>query len=144
MTVVWRICRAPYADLSGEGARRFGGRWNSPGRAMVYAAGPAALAALEVRVHLDLPFDLVPADYVLIGIETASASVERVATMPPDPARFGDVWLAEARSALLDVPSAIVPESANVLVNPAHPEAAGLHIVSRRPFGFDRRLWLPS
>lgn len=92
-------------------------------------------------MHLDLPFDLLPADYVLIGIETASATVERVATMPADPTGFGDAWLAEARSALLSVPSAIVPESANVLANPAHPEAAGIGIVSRRPFAFDRRLW---
>jgi len=58
--LAWRLCRAPFADLSGEGARLYGGRWNSSGRAMVYAAGDAALAVLEVRVHLDLPPDLVP------------------------------------------------------------------------------------
>ena len=60
---------APFADLSGEGARLYGGRWNSSGRAMVYAASDAALAVLEVRVHLDLPPDLIPDDYVLLKLD---------------------------------------------------------------------------
>jgi len=61
--LAWRLCRRPHADLSGEGARRLGGRWNSPGRPLIYLAEHPALAALEVRLHLDLPFDLLPADY---------------------------------------------------------------------------------
>ncbi len=63
---LWRLTRAVHADLSGEGARRFGGRWNSPGRPLVYTAAEAALTVLEVRVHLDLPFELLPDDYVLL------------------------------------------------------------------------------
>jgi RES domain-containing protein len=67
--LAWRLCREPFADLAGEGARRYGGRWNSPGRPNVYAASSAALAVLEVHVHLDLPLDLLPDDYLLLTIE---------------------------------------------------------------------------
>lgn len=139
----WRVCRAPYADLSGEGARLYGGRWNAPGRAMLYAAADAALAALEVRVHLDLAPELIPDDYVLVEIDLDGLSVERVAQAPDDPRGFGDLWLAQRRSAILSVPSAIVAESRNLLLNPAHPDARAATIVSQRPFAFDRRLWLP-
>ena len=52
---LWRLTRRPFADLEGRGAARFGGRWNRPGRPMVYTTAEASLAVLEVRVHLDLP-----------------------------------------------------------------------------------------
>jgi len=107
----WRICRDAYADLTGEGARLWGGRWNSPGRPLVYAADSAALAVLEVRVHLDLSFDLLPADYVLLTLDLGTASIETVPSLPPDTAAFGDAWLAAGRTAVLQVPSVIVPES---------------------------------
>ena len=68
MIIGWRLCRRQHADLTGHGARVFGGRWNSPGRPVVYLAEHPALAALEVRVHLDLPFELIPADYVLMRV----------------------------------------------------------------------------
>lgn len=142
--LAWRLCRSPFADLSGEGAGRHGGRWNSPGRPLVYGASSAALAVLEVRVHLDLPPDLIPEDYVLMAIDLAGVPVETVAALPDDPRTFGDAWLAEGRTAILQVPSLIVPESANLLLNPAHPAAAAARIVSTRPFSFDRRLWLPD
>lgn len=143
MTFAWRLRRAPFADLTGDGARRFGGRWNSPGRPLVYAASTAALVVLEVRVHLDLPPELVPDDYVLMAIETGGLEVETVETIPEDPCAFGDAWLREARSPVLRVPSAIVPESANLLLNPAHPASGKARVISVRSFSFDRRLWLP-
>lgn len=142
--LAWRICRRSYADLSGEGARRLGGRWNSPGRALVYAAETAALAVLEVRVHLDLDWSLLPADYVLVGIDLDALSVERVEAFPGDAVAFGDAWLAAGRSAVLSVPSAIVPESRNLLLNPAHSEAARADVAMTRPFVFDERLWRPG
>src|ERR1700730_14515011 len=114
--VVWRITAAPFADLSGEGARLFGARWNSPGRAMLYTAEDAALAVLEVRVHLDLSWDLLPDDYVLMKIEVPDLPVENITGLPPDPISVGDKWLASATTPLLRVPSYIVPESFNVLV----------------------------
>jgi RES domain-containing protein len=139
----WRLCRKPFADLSGDGARLYGGRWNSPGRPLLYAASTAALAVLEVRVHLDLPPDLIPDDYVLMSIDLAGLSIETVSDMPSDPQAFGDGWLREQRTAVLQVPSAIVPESANLLFNPAHPSASNAKVSAMRSFDFDRRLWLP-
>jgi RES domain-containing protein len=143
--VCWRIARAVYADLSGTGALITGGRWNSPGRPVVYTAADASLAVLEVRVHLDLPPDLLPDDYVLMRIEAATPpDIERVDVSPSDTRAFGDAWLASGRSAVLDVPSAIVPESRNILINPTHPDARAFAIASMRPFGFDSRLWLDA
>lgn len=141
--LAWRLCREPFADLTGEGARRYGGRWNTPGRPLVYAASGAALAVLEVRVHLDLPPELLPDDYVLLAIDLGDMAVEELTRLPADPAAFGDTWLAGQRTPVLRVPSVIVPESPNTLLNPAHPAAGQVRIVGRRRFAFDRRLWLP-
>ena len=141
---LWRLARAPFADLSGGGARRFGGRWNSPGRALVYTTAEAALTVLEVRVHLDLPPELLPDDYVLLTLEEPDALLEQGPSLTePQACRvFGDQWLIEQRSALLQVPSVIVPESANVLLNPAHPDALAVQMIHQRPFSFDARLFL--
>ena len=144
MTVVWRICRRPFADLSGKGARLYGGRWNSPGRPLIYTAEAAALAVLEVRVHLDLDWDTLPDDYVLVSIDLGALVPEAIANLPADPRAMGDAWLRSGRSALLRVPSQIVPESHNVLINPAHADASSITIGSIRSFAFDRRLWLPD
>jgi RES domain-containing protein len=140
--IAWRLCRRPHADLSGEGARQFGGRWNSPGRPVVYLAEHPALAALEVRVHLDLPFELLPADFVLMRVlvpDNPNTVFEAVANT----VAAGDAWLAEARSAVLRVPSVLVPHAWNVLFNPNHSDAAGAELRSVEPFGFDPRLWRP-
>jgi RES domain-containing protein len=138
---IWRLCRRPFADLSGDGARLYGGRWNSPGRPMIYAAETAALAVLEVRVHLDLDGSVLPDDYVLMAIDTGHGVAEEIAQAPADPCAVGDAWLASGRSALLRVPSFVVAESANALANPLHRDAAKFAIVSLRPFAFDARLW---
>jgi len=139
--LAWRLCRAPFADLTGDGARLYGGAWNSPGRPLVYMASTAALAVLEVRVHLDLPFELLPDDYVLMTIDLTDLAVEELPDLPPDRRAFGDAWLREGRTPVLQVPSVIVPESANLLLNPAHPDGGRARIVRTRPFGFDARLW---
>ena len=141
MTTVWRICRRPFADLSGDGARLYGGRWNTPGRPLIYGAETAALAVLEVRVHLDLDWDMLPDDYVLVAIDTAAIVAETIQEPPDDPRVIGDAWIESRRSALLRVASFIVPESYNVLINPTHPDALSIQLGSIRPFQFDRRLW---
>lgn len=138
----WRLCRRPYADLTGEGSRRFGGRWNSPGRPIVYLAEHPALAALEVRVHLDLPFDLLPADFVLMHVEVPD-TLNAVTEANSDTVAVGNAWLADARSAALRVPSVLVPHAWNILWNPLHPDAVGAEIREIEPFGFDPRLWQP-
>jgi RES domain-containing protein len=119
--------------MSGEGARLYGGRWNSPGVAMVYAAQSLSLAQLELLVHLE-------AEAVLRGhwrsLEVAVApeailECESWAELPVDYAAWpapastraiGDRWVAEAVSVGLSVPSAITPGERNLLLNPAHPD----------------------
>lgn len=108
---------------------------------MVYLCSTAALTVLEVRVHLDLPPALLPDDYVLMAVALAGLGVETLQNLPNNPADFGESWLAERRTAVLEVPSSIVPESTNLLLNPAHPDAASASIISTRRFGFDNRLW---
>lgn len=108
---------------------------------MVYAARDAALAVLEVRVHLDLPPSLLPADFVLAQIDCGALASDRIDALPVNPREIGDSWLASSTTALMEVPSFIVPESSNVLVNPAHVDAQSIRIVSIRPFVFDERLW---
>ena len=147
--IVWRLARLAHAKLDGEGARLAGGRWNTQGRAAVYTSSRLSLAALELLVHTDVP--LVPSDLVAFEIEipdaTAVETVE-VATLPkdwripghPDCRSIGDSWLAEERTAVLRVPSAVVPEEWNYIINPAHRAAKSIQIVGRRKFAFDSRL----
>jgi RES domain-containing protein len=140
--VAWRLCRRPHADLTGEGARRFGGRWNSPGRPVVYLAEHPALAALELRVHLDLPLELLPDDFVLMRVDVPDGPTSGIEA-PADTVATGDAWLIEGSSASLRVPSVLVPHAWNVLVNPGHAEAARAEIREIEPFRFDPRLWQP-
>ena len=140
--LAWRLCRRAYADLSGEGARRFGGRWNSAGRPLVYLAEHPALAAVEVRVHLDLPFELLPVDYVLMQVVVPD-SPDRMFASDADSVEVGDTWLTHAQSCALLVPSVLVPHAWNVLLNPRHPDAGQAAVRTIEAFGFDPRLWRP-
>jgi RES domain-containing protein len=140
--LAWRLCRRPYADLSGEGSRLFGGRWNSRGRPVVYLAEHPALAMLEVRVHLDMPFELLPGDYVLIGVTVPDRLVAD-AEQYDSTAAVGDAWLASGTSAGLRVPSVLSPHAWNVLLNPRHAAATEAAVASVEPFRFDPRLWRP-
>jgi RES domain-containing protein len=147
--ILWRLARLAHAKLDGEGARLAGGRWNSRGRAAVYASSRLSLAALELLVHTDVP--LVPPDLVAFEIEvpdTIPVETVDVASLPkdwrlpghPSCRAIGDTWLAEERTAVLRVPSAVVPEEWNFLINPAHAAAKAIHVVGRRKFAFDSRL----
>lgn len=141
----WRIARKVHADLSGEGARLTGGRWNSPGRPAVYLASEASLALLEVRVHLDLPLDLLPSDYVYMEIDLSDLDIED-AELPPEEdlcRGIGNQWLDSLRTPLLRVPSVIVPFSSNLLLNPKHPDADQAKIADLHSCSFDPRLWRP-
>ena len=152
--VAWRLVRAPFADLSGRGAERHGGRWNSPGRPMVYLSLEASLPVLEVLVHLDLPPEMMPEDYLLMRVDLGQiitrhgeASVETWpgrADEPGETRRFGDRWLAERRTPLLRVPSRIVEEASNLLLNPMHPATRELGPPRTRAFTFDPRLLPPT
>lgn len=147
---VWRLSRRRYVALDGEGARLYGGRWNREGTAVVYASSSLALAALELLVHVD-PED-VPDDLVALAIDVpddAPREAVAVAELPEDWDRVadhpactarGDRWARAGASLALLVPSVLVPEEANVLLNPAHPRMRGVQVVATRAFAFDRRL----
>lgn len=150
MGQAWRIVKARHAAVAfdGEGARLFGGRWNSPGTRLVYSSGTQALAALESLVHLNPP---VAFPFVIIPIGFDPALVETVAlsglpagwNREPPPAftqHLGDRWVEEARSAILEVPSALIPSEANYLLNPAHPNFKRVRVGKPIPFSFDPRL----
>ena len=142
---VYRLARAPFAALDGEGARRYGGRWNSPGRPLVYAAASPSLAVLEILVHLDLPPELVPSDYRLLTIEVPDAlPMAHLEAVPADPAACraaGDAFLQDGGFAALSAPSVVVPQERNLLINPAHPSAASVRTVRNEPFAIDARLF---
>ncbi len=135
----WRLCRRPFADLSGEGARLYGGRWNRRGLPVVYLAEHPALAALEVLVHLDLPPELVPNDYVLLRAELPFRATDAVIAADTKPMELGNDWLRGGETPLLRVPSALVPHSHNFLLNPIHRSSARARIVSVEPYAFDSR-----
>jgi RES domain-containing protein len=135
--------------LDGEGARLAGGRWNSRDRAAVYTSSRLSLAALELLVHTDVP--LVPSDLVACEIEIPDdLAIESVdpAELPNDwrlpnhlgCRAIGDKWLDEGRTAVLRVPSAVVPEEWNYIINPKRRAAKAIGVVRRRKFSFDSRL----
>jgi RES domain-containing protein len=147
----WRIVKARHAEgaFDGEGARLLGGRWNAPGRPVVYTAGSGALAALEMLAHVGQT-GLLPA-YVLIACSFEKKIVLRLdrKRLPRDwhsyPARpelqlVGDAWLKDATSAILEVPNAIIPSESNYLLNPAHADFRSIRIAKPQPFEFDLRL----
>jgi RES domain-containing protein len=145
---LWRISN--HADLSGEGGLRASGRWHSKGRRVVYLSDHPASALLEVLVHLEVDVEDLPTHFQLltieapVGIVISSADEDSMAeNWRGDIAAtraFGDEWLRDGASALLRVPSAIVPASYNYLLNPAHADAARLTVVSAMQAPFDRRL----
>lgn len=138
-------------DLSGKGAEISGGRWNRKGRPVVYSASTIALAALETTVHLNT--DDLPLNRFVVCIEVppdlwAARAVREAVGLPVGwTARpegkvsldIGDAWLASGASVLLAVPSVIVPEEFNLLINPRHPDASRLRAVKVRPWFFDAR-----
>jgi RES domain-containing protein len=153
VAAVWRIARRRYAlDRLGTGAHDEGGRWNAPGTAVIYAGRTIAIAALEKLVHLA---EVVPPDLVLVRIDLPdNCSTEQPAevNLPPDwdavpiaPAsmEFGTRWAQDNRSLVLYVPSALVHEEGNAVLNPNHPEFAGVNMAIERDFRYDGRLFLP-
>ena len=150
MPTAYRIVKARHAGtaFSGEGARIAGGRWNLPGDAVVYASASLALAAIETFVHLG--DDALHIRFVHFRIEMPDAvAVQRCRrpppgwrAEPPDEAsmRYGSTWLRRARTAVLEVPSAIVPPEKNYLLNPRHPEFRRIRIGRPLPLVFDPRM----
>ncbi len=151
MITAWRIVPQQWVDTAfdGEGARLYGGRWNSPGQPAVYLADSRALAALEVLVHLNpalaaLRYQMIevffPASLVQqIDIEPLAAALVSPCVLPATQ-HAGDAWLSDVGSPVLQVTSSIISEEPNYVLNPKHPKFTRLKISAARPFAFDPRL----
>jgi RES domain-containing protein len=147
---VWRLCRRRFAAFDGEGARRAGGRWNRPGVAVVYTSGTLSLAALEYFVHLDpedRPDDLVavparvPDDLSRTTVEPARLPRNwRAYPAPEGLADIGRDWIEKGDTAVLEVPSALVPREWNYLLNPSHADFRRIEVGKAEPFVFDARM----
>ncbi len=151
MPTLWRVVKRKHAAAAfdGKAAQRFGGRWNSPGRRAVYASATKSLAVLEVLVHLDVGRPL--PRFVAFTFELDATLVERLDTVQlprhwrtsrglPATQQIGDEWLASGGALALAVPSAIVPEESNYLLNAVHPAFGHLRFGRSIPFLLDPRL----
>jgi RES domain-containing protein len=151
MITAWRIVKRKHARtaFTGEGARRYGGRWNSPGIAIVYTAESQSLAALEMVVHLDssellrnyVVFEVGIDESLVVQVGLAQLPKNWRADPPPRKVReVGDAWAKAATSAVLQVPSATLPAEYNFLLNPHHSDFPRLVIGKASAFQFDARL----
>jgi len=148
---VWRICSRSHQAFDGAGARRYGGRWNHPGAPVVYTSGALSLAALEYFVHVDP--DIAPEHLIAISADIPqSAAIESIAPadLPEGWRRYpapdalqdiGTAWIKKGSMLVLAVPSALIPEEFNYLVNPAHRDFRRIRINKPAPFHYDPRLW---
>ena len=146
--LLWRISN--HLSLAGDGALRTPGRWHTRGRRVVYCAQSPAAALLEILVHFEIDIQDLPVRYRLLKIEVPDdvhverVSPERLPAGWPEQTEvtraLGDDWLAKGSAALFSVPSAIVPETFNVLLNPAHQDAKRIVIVQAGEHAIDPRL----
>lgn len=152
MIAAWRLVKAKRkaTAFNGEGARLAGGRWNHRGTSVVYVSGSLALAALEAFVHLQraaaaiahVSFRVEIPDDAVAELEPTALPTDWRAEPPPDATKqIGTDWAAAGTSAVLRVPSAIVPREHNFVLNPGHPDFRRLVISPPEPFSFDPRMW---
>ena len=151
MIRVWRLSKARYAgDLTGQGAARDGQRWNQPGQRAVYLGMTAEITVLEVLVHLN---GVLSAPLVLCGYDvpdTPGLIKEADPKALPDgwnaiphgqaSAAFGGDWLRDGLQLGLVLPSVVVPQARNLLLNPLHPAMPQVALVHQEPFRLDQRL----
>jgi RES domain-containing protein len=148
----WRICRQRYARdaANGEGARLYGGRWNSRGVRVVYASLSLALAAVETFVNLEpklRPTDLVsiegeiPEKLEITKLDLRDLPVKWYASRDESLRKFGDMWIKAGRTLALLVPSAAIRGEWNILLNPAHPEFSEIKFDNPQVFTFEQRMF---
>lgn len=151
--VAWRLVRPAFgtaeAAFSGEGARRYGGRWNAPGRRIVYASEHLSLAALETLAHAER--SRFRRDYVAFRVRVPEplVMVLRDEDLPDDwrdrpssagARAVGDAWLSASPSVALLVPSVLVPQERNLLLDVEHPRFPEVTVEAGAAFRFDERL----
>lgn len=148
--IVFRIANAAFSDdLSGTGAKLLGGRWNSRGMPILYTSGHISLALLEMLVNTQFKDYIIPLDLLSIqlpeNIEFAEINFKKLKTdwvKDFEYTRFiGDEFLKDKQSLLLKIPSAVIHEEHNFLVNPLHPDFKKVKIVKTRSFKTDERLF---
>lgn len=150
--LIWRLSKIKFTTTAfdGEGARRTGGRWNSKGTAIVYCSATLSLTALETLVHLDIAdFGTsrtairveISDDIKMDRVEATQLAPDwRDTPAPSNLAAIGDQWAAHGKTLLLLVPSAVVPQENNILLNPRHLDFAKIQISPPEPFVLDARL----
>jgi RES domain-containing protein len=148
--LLYRIADKRFGAESGEGARLYGGRWNSPGRAVIYACTTYAGAMLEKLVHTGRQ---IPKHQVCVTFSVPETL--KVIELQPGRVRgweaenckasrrAGDAWLSAKSSAILLVPSVVFAVERNALINSAHPEARRVRVQSIEPVRWDERLFVP-
>jgi RES domain-containing protein len=150
----WRIAKSTdiRKAFSGEGSRLYGGRWNSKGIAIVYAAATRSLAMLEIFVQMrntqqtvpSIPYMLFPASFderLIEELPSSSLPADWDLEPPTDSTKsIGDAWVSAASSPVLSVPSVLVPEERNYILNPGHDLFAKIQFGSPAPCKFDPRL----
>ena len=149
--IVYRLTNGEFInDLSGTGAKLFGGRWNSVGHPALYTTEHISLAVLEILVHVKSYRR--PLDYYLVTIEIPDK--ENIITIDQQKLKknwkddftygqfIGDEFLTTRQSLVLKVPSAIIEQENNYIINPAHPDAGKIKIQASKSFIFDKRLYL--
>lgn len=150
---VYRLIKDKYKDdLSGEGARKAGGRWNSKGIPMLYTSESRSLSTAEIAVHT--PLGNIPLNYFLIEIEIPDSIkfIElKIEDLPKDwkalphsnsTQLIGDKFISEQKLLMMKVPSVVVQEDYNYLLNPGHKLFSKIKILSSEPFDFDERLFI--
>jgi RES domain-containing protein len=151
--IVFRLSKAKFsADLSGKGAEKSGGRWNSKGTALIYTSESRALCTAGIAVHI--PLGILPMHYQLVSIEipdgirikelTANDLPENWKSFPHQHTtqELGDQFVNEGEFPVLKVPSAVVQDEYNFLINAVHSESKRIQIKSIEPFTFDNRLFV--
>ncbi|MGA2887336.1 MAG: RES family NAD+ phosphorylase [Terracidiphilus sp.] len=146
--ILWRISN--HLDLSGEGGRKFNGRWHTSGSGIVYLAESPMAALVETLVHLNVDSEDTPDFYTLLKISVPEG-LSVLTLDPPDGSewkqdleltrRMGDAWLASRETPLARVPSVIAPQTWNYLLNPEHPDAKQVKVEEVIREQFDNRLF---
>ncbi len=142
---LWRLTRLPYVAFDGDGPRRHGARWTSPGRAVVNFASEPSLAVLVVLRYLPRDLAGIADDFVLGWTEVDAEPIDIPFTADAkEKRRRGDAWLESGEGLLARVPSAVIPEADIIMMNPAHADARHVAPLTHRPFSFAETLKPPD
>lgn len=149
---VYRLTKTSYInDLSGEGARLFGGRWNKKGIPLLYFSEHLSLCVLELLTRLD--FEFITTDYSFLEVEVPSSLIlnlnkpeiitEKWRANPPISSTqdYGTNWLLSQKSLALKVPSAVLPNESNFLINPNHKQFSRIKIIKKTILDLDSRMF---